>query len=312
VKSGYWPGGDLVSSVLARIEVSSPPISFARKVRRLLRPVRRRFEPRLKKVARALDRRTISEDRLRRRLAGLGVVQGSTVLLHSSMDAISRRVPTLDSVRLIALIQDMLGEEVTLLMPTLPFDGRQVDYARANKVFDVRRTPSRMGLLSEVFRRTPGVLRSLHPTHSVAAWGRRAEELISEHHKGTAFGESSPYFKLQEAGGVVMGLGVIKYTVIHVADELEPRVHEYLLSKESFPMRVRAGDEEFTYELRPLVTPPGIRRDMAAFEKTLAREGIVRRRREGGLLFVAGEAGAIIRRSRELMRDDFHRHFRSD
>jgi aminoglycoside 3-N-acetyltransferase len=273
--------------------------------------LRRRFEPGLRRVARALDRRTISEDRLRRRLASLGFVPGATVLLHSSMDAISYRVPTLNSAQLIALLQDMLGEEGTLLMPTLPFDGRQIDYARANKVFDVRRTPSRMGLLTEVFRRTPGVVRSLHPTHSVAAWGRRAEELVSEHHQGTAFGERSPYFKLQEIGGVVMGLGVARYTVIHVADEMEPRAHQYLLSRDSFPMRVRVGEEEFTYELWPLVTPPGIWRDMAALEKVLRREGIVRVKRERGLLFVAAEARAIIRRSCELMRDEFHRHFRS-
>jgi len=291
--------------------VSTPtPTSLLRRARGLLRPLRRRLEPQLRRAARRIDRRTLDENRLRRRLARMGVTPGATVLLHSSMEALSYRVPTLPPARIIAVFQEMLGDEGTLLMPTIPFDGRQIDYAKSGKVFDVRRTPSRMGLLTEVFRRTPGVVRSLHPSHSVAGWGRRAEELLSEHHEGTAFGARSPYSKLQEVGGLVMGLGVARYTVIHVADEVEPQVHAYLLAKESFPMRVRAGGEEFVYELRPLVTPPGIRREMAGLERRLVREGIVRIERDRGLLFMAGDARAIIRRCREAMRDDFHGHFR--
>ena len=70
----------------------------------------------------------------------------------------------------------------TVLMPTLPFGGVAIDYARKNPVFDVRRTPSQTGLLTEIFRRSAGVLRSVHPTHPVAVAGHGAVEMVEGHH----------------------------------------------------------------------------------------------------------------------------------
>ncbi|NJS39886.1 MAG: AAC(3) family N-acetyltransferase [Rhodobacteraceae bacterium] len=51
--------------------------------------------------------------------------------------------------------------------------------------FDAKRTPSEMGLLTELFRRAPGAKRSLHPTHSVTALGPLAEQLTATHHQAT-------------------------------------------------------------------------------------------------------------------------------
>src|SRR5881397_1311983 len=42
-------------------------------------------------------------------------------------------------------------------------------YVQKNPKFDLRRTPSKVGPLTEVFRPLPSVVRSLHPTHPVAA-----------------------------------------------------------------------------------------------------------------------------------------------
>ena len=75
-------------------------------------------------------------------------------------------------------------------MPTFPFQGAQGadKYSR----FDVQKTPSKVGILTEVFRQTQGVERSKHPTHPVAAWGLHANEIVSTHHLGPTFGVTSP------------------------------------------------------------------------------------------------------------------------
>ena len=108
-------------------------------------------------------------------------------------------------------------------MPTMPFSGTAVDWVRAHPIVDLRRTPSRMGLVSEVFRRSPGVVRSIHPTHPVAAWGDRAETLIAGHlQASTPCGAGSPYHRLLEFDGriVMLGADVTSLTFFHTAEAL--------------------------------------------------------------------------------------------
>lgn len=48
-----------------------------------------------------------------------------------------------------------------------------------NPRFYVDKSPSCVGILTELFRKRPGVVRSLHPTHSVAALGKDAKEFVA-------------------------------------------------------------------------------------------------------------------------------------
>ena len=97
-----------------------------------------------------------------------------------------------------------------------------------------------MGLLTELFRRTPGVIRSVHPTHSVAVWGADAAALVAGHvHAKTPCGVGSPYARLIDRDGKILFLGcdVKVMTFFHTVEELlEPRMpfspftqQEYLL-----------------------------------------------------------------------------------
>src|SRR5467141_3960112 len=132
---------------------------------------------------------------LKRGLVQVGVLPGDTLMVHSSFDSFAgfRGAPA-DVIR---TLQDAVGPDGTILMPTLPFNGTAVDYAATEPLFDVRRTLSRQGLITEVFRRSPHVVRSLHPTHSVAAWGRKARELIADHElAGTPCGRATPWGRL--------------------------------------------------------------------------------------------------------------------
>lgn len=82
-------------------------------------------------------------------------------------------------------------------MPSFPMTGSMVDYLEKGEVFDVRRTPSRVGAITEVFRTWPQVLRSLHPTNPVCAWGRDAGRLLQGHEKSlTPYGSETPYGRL--------------------------------------------------------------------------------------------------------------------
>ena len=87
----------------------------------------------------------------------------------------------------------MVGERGTVMMPTFSGGGRAYRYAKsAPAPFDPERAPATAGTLPERFRRWPGVRRSLHPTHSVAARGPQAARLLEGHEKSeTPFGTTA-------------------------------------------------------------------------------------------------------------------------
>jgi aminoglycoside N3'-acetyltransferase len=99
-------------------------------------------------------------------------------------------------------------------------------------VFDVRRTPSYTGILTEFARRQRHAVRSLHPTKSVCAIGPAAREITATHHMSPyPYDTCSPYYKLIEGGGKIVGLGATTNYISFgycVDDAL----------KEQFPVRV--------------------------------------------------------------------------
>jgi aminoglycoside 3-N-acetyltransferase len=90
-------------------------------------------------------------------------------------------------------------------------------------LFDVRSTPSCVGIIPETFRLTPGVLRSLHPTHSVCASGPRAADLLARHGADTTpCGPGSPFRAVPSVGGqiLMLGCGLRPNTSMHSVEEL--------------------------------------------------------------------------------------------
>jgi aminoglycoside 3-N-acetyltransferase len=118
------------------------------------------------------------------------------------------------------------GPDRTLAMPAFFFgtpEKYHFDYYRANPLFNVRRTPSQMGIVSELFRHVSGVLRSLHPTHSVCALGPLAEEITCTHHlSSAACGPLSPFGVMARYKTAILGVGTEYYrtlTQVHATDD---------------------------------------------------------------------------------------------
>lgn len=181
---------------------------------------------------------------LSRELSRLGVALGDVVMVHSAFDRFRGfHGGPADVVR---VLQQVVGPGGTLMMPTIPFRGTAIDYALGDPVFDPRYTVSRMGLITEVFRRSAGVVRSVHPTHSVAVWGNHADALIAGHaHADTPCSRHSPYGKLFECDGTILLLGVPASTMTFcyfVAEELEPQLPVAVLTQERYPMRWKDAD----------------------------------------------------------------------
>jgi aminoglycoside N3'-acetyltransferase len=257
------------------------------------------------RLERTVDQRTLSDAAFIGLLRDLGFNPGATVMVHSSFSHIRRRVPQITPQRLIGLLQELLGPEGTLLMPTFPFQGSQGEYADKNPRFDVQKTPSRVGILTEVFRQTPGVVRSKHPTHPVGAWGQHAKEIVSTHHLGPTFGVTSPLYRLREFDGIVVGLGTryrYAFTIGHVIEELHPRLRQHDFEERVRKMIIVDGDIEIPYEFR--VLRHDLPREFGRFTRLLRKEKILRYVTGAGLPCAVAKADPFIRRSLQLAEEN--------
>lgn len=232
-----------------------------------------------------------------------GLSEGSIVVVHSAFGKFSAFDGTASDV--VSSLQSVVGPGGTILMPTMPFTGSAVDYARANRVFDVRRTPSRMGLITEIFRRSPGVLRSVHPTHSVAAWGAEAEALLRDHHRSkTPCGAGTPYIRMAERNGQILLLGtdIRSMTYFHgLEEELEDQMPWSPFTDETFVMLSKDSSGN-TVETRNRLFDPALsrRRNLRKLEPVLKSRGIWREGRVGNLTFILLKAEDVAAACRDM------------
>jgi aminoglycoside 3-N-acetyltransferase len=160
----------------------------------------------------------------------LRLATGDVVFVHSSLDQLNLDFPFY---RVLTLLRQVIGPRGTMLFPTYPNHRiSSYEYLLQGKVFDVRRTPSYAGLLTEFARKQPDAVRSLHPTKSVCAIGPLARELTSTHQNSRyPYDACSPFYKLTEHQGKIVGLGVwtSRLSFAYCVDDV---------LKEAFPARV--------------------------------------------------------------------------
>jgi len=180
----------------------------------------------------------MTRERLAADLAQVGVRNGDVLLIHSSLSSLGHVEGGPDAV--IDVLLAAVGPEGTILMPAYPVLGDWMTYMRSDPVFDPRTASSTMGKITDVFWRRPGVLRSLHPTHSVAAYGTHAEYLVRDHEKSQSpCGRTSPFRKLVELDGRILHLGspFCNTTSLHVVEDIVPHFPRKVYLDEPIPMR---------------------------------------------------------------------------
>ncbi|MBF0194054.1 MAG: AAC(3) family N-acetyltransferase [Magnetococcales bacterium] len=259
------------------------------------------------RIARSFTSHKLSIAQFESLLDNMGINPGKTVLLHCSLDEIVHHVPDLNAITLLELLQNRLTTAGTLLMPTFPFRGSQHSYLQTGKTFNMQFSHSMTGLLSEIFRRSKGVVRSRHPTHSITAWGQHAKLLTKTHHLGDAFDKTSPFYLLTKVDGMVVGLGTDSnsFTISHTAEWLHPKTRDKVFCKEGVLTTIKDNDDNFEQMVYPLC--PDIKRDFTRVQEGLLKAGALARYQKKGLYCFSGSAVNIL--AAEKMLIDENRFF---
>lgn len=157
-----------------------------------------------------------NKQQLKDQLESMGLKGDETILIHSSMKAIGAVDGGADTV-LDAWMEYF--KDGLLLLPTHTWKTVNAD----NPVYNPYTTPSCVGLLTNMFMKRDGVIRSLNPTHSMSGYGKNAAEyLAGEEYNNTPCTPGGCYDRLKEVGGKVLlvGVGHERNTYIHSVEEV--------------------------------------------------------------------------------------------
>ncbi|KAF6800937.1 hypothetical protein CSOJ01_12114 [Colletotrichum sojae] len=166
-------------------------------------------------------------------LRNLGLKQGDTILLHSSLSSLGWVNGGAETV--VSALLEVLGDSGTLVVPA--HTGHNSDPAGWKSpsaprhlwqlirdtmpAYDPRTSrTSEMGAIAETVRTWPGAVRSAHPQMSLAALGPTAEKITAGHAMDCRHGEDSPLARLEEVGARVLflGTGFFTCTCFHLAE----------------------------------------------------------------------------------------------
>jgi aminoglycoside 3-N-acetyltransferase len=174
-----------------------------------------------------------TRDSLSEHLRASGLKPGQAVIVHTAFSKLGWTVGGAEA--LIRALMEVLTPEGTLVMPAHTSDNSEPSYwvnppvpeawwpvIRAHMPpFDAQTTPtSNMGMVPELFRTFPNVMRSRHPMLSFSAWGANAQMIIGEQTLEAPLGEHSPLAQLAALDGLVLMLGVdhSANTALHLAE----------------------------------------------------------------------------------------------
>ncbi len=174
---------------------------------------------------------------LKAHLQAMGLVSTDAVMLHSSMKAIGAVEGGADTV--VDAFMEYLSEG---LFMTPAHTWAQMSETHA--CFDPAAEPACVGIIPNLFLKRPGVVRSLHPTHSIAAAGPMAAEYVRGEEKCTT--PCSPggcWDRLRHIHAKILLAGVThsRNTFIHSIEEVLEVPERFTPEPAAFQIKMPGG-----------------------------------------------------------------------
>ena len=235
-------------------------------------------------------------------LRAVGVRTGDTIFVHSAMFAFGRFVAK-DKKAFLTSISNMLkktvGKSGTVIMPTFTYSFTK------KEPFDVRRSPSTVGVLTEHFRKERGVVRTKHPLFSVAIWGKKkvAFSKISQ----DSFGTGSIFDILWRGNAAIVFLGAPfqSMTFLHYIEQSHVVPYRYV---KTFSGTVIDGNKKSAASCTFLVRDlsKDVETDTTKLEMLLRKKKLLREAHVGGGTILAVRAKDCFRGVMQMLDNDIY------
>lgn len=128
------------------------------------------------------------------------VKPGDTILVHSAFKSLGPIEGGAET--LITMFLELLGPKGTLLLPTFNFQSWTEQH-----YFDVKETPSKMGIVSEVALQRSDCKRSSHPIYSFAVIGAHTNDFLNSNDT-EAYGPNSVFSLFHKLNGTIVSIGL--------------------------------------------------------------------------------------------------------
>ncbi len=164
---------------------------------------------------------TVNFDELVLNFRKLGLVKGDVLLVHSSFKSFGGVEGGPQTV--IDALKFVLSEEGTLIVPTFNYDFCD------GVSYDVKKTPSKMGIISELVRTDSNSKRTFDPVFSFSILGKHRDYLANLKYEHS-FGPNSVFAKLRELDAKIMIIGLSyneSMTFFHHIEEIQGCDYRY-------------------------------------------------------------------------------------
>ncbi|MCF7982633.1 MAG: AAC(3) family N-acetyltransferase, partial [Pseudomonadales bacterium] len=219
-----------------------------------------------------------------------GVKKGDTLAVHSSWLAGNGFDGS--PLDFINVLKSVITEDGLLVMMSMPYHNQSsAEFIRSGGQMKVNRSPSKMGLLSEVFRRGRDTERSLSPTHPVLAWGKEAKAFVADHINCLEpFGKGSPFEKMLDRNAAIIAVDTPFSTVTFthfLEDCISDKLPFSLYENEPLMGKViNEMGEEVVVPVRVLSNEANIRRRENRLVEFFDREGVLKYSKLGATRFI--------------------------
>ena len=202
------------------------------------RTVIKRWKRHIKAFFKGGKKTTLEE--LRDVLVGdLGLKAGDRIIVASSFGNLNADYSPKDVVE---LLMSIVTEEGNIMMPYYPPTNSTI-WAKERSVFDMNETKSGMGVITNVFSKMPGVIKSVHPIKAVCVWGKDAEQIANGHEDSTTpYYWDSPYGKYLKLGCKSIGLGLKNIPMVHAMEDILSEPISFYYQKEKYKLKVIKQD----------------------------------------------------------------------
>ena len=166
-----------------------------------------------------------------------GLLDGDTVVLHSDVRRILLHYNRLNQHKtkgkekilsvtdIFASFLNAVGKSGTLIIPLFNFD-----FSSKKTPFDIKNTPSQMGVLSEYARKRDDYLRTKNPVYSFAIFGKN-KKYFESLDLYSALGKDSVFSRLIELDG--------KIAILRLPDKNSMTFYHHVEEMHNVPYRIR-------------------------------------------------------------------------